>query len=164
MKMKKVCVCFAHVTTLHTSPFPLMFHPSLSAPSLLFPQGQHDWSAVSDILSGVSRPKIEEQAHSDINDEEFGYLAKSHHLTGYEPKQSDKMITADDDGTPINDPDHDGISDFSKTRLDNTGRFSVPTVCETSVSQISRGDLALQKESEESQTRETEGKQRMRVV
>ena len=34
--MKKVCVCFAHVITLHISPSPVMFHPSSSAPSLLF--------------------------------------------------------------------------------------------------------------------------------
>ena len=45
---------------------------------------------------------------------------------------------------------------------DNTGWFGVPTECETSASQISRGDFALQKESKESLTRETEGKQRMR--
>ena len=50
-----------------------------------------------------------------------------------------------------------------KTTHDNTAWFDVPTMCETSVSQISRGDLALQKESEESLTRETEGKQRMRA-
>ena len=60
------------------------------------------------------------------------------------------MITADDDATPINDPDNDRISEFSKTTLDNTGWFGVPTVCESSVSQISRGDLGLQKESKES--------------
>ena len=113
-----------------------MSQPSLSAPSLLFPHGQRDWSAVPEFLSGVSRPKIAEQAHSDIGDEEFGYLAKSTHTTGHEPKQSDKMITADDDATPINDPDHDSISDFSKTTHENTGWCGVPTVCETSVSQI----------------------------
>ena len=31
---------------------------------------------------------------------------RSTHTTGHEPKQSDKMITADDDATPINDPEH----------------------------------------------------------
>ena len=134
-----------------------MSQPSLSAPSLLCPHGQRDWSAVLEFLSGVSRTKIAEEAHSDIGDEEFGYLAKSTHTTGH-----DKMITADDDATPINDPDHDSISDFSKTTHENTGWCGVPTVCETSFSQISRGDLALQKESKESLSRETEGKQRMR--
>ena len=107
-------------------------------------------------------PKIGGQAHSNNGDAEFGYLATSFHLTGYEPKLSDKMIPADDDATPINDPDHDSISDFSKTAHDNTGWFGVPALCQTSVSQVSRGDIALQKESKESLTRETEGKQRMR--
>ena len=74
------------------------------------------------------------KSRSDIDDEEFGYLANSFHLTGYEPEQSDNMITADDDATPINDPDHDSISYFSKTAHDNTGWFGVPTVCATSVS------------------------------
>ena len=36
MKMRKVRVCSAHVITLHISLSPLMFHPSSSAPSLLF--------------------------------------------------------------------------------------------------------------------------------
>ena len=39
---------------------------------------------------------------------------------------------------------------------------SVFLQCETSVSQVSRGDIAFQKESKESLTRETEGKQRER--
>ena len=102
------------------------------------------------------------QAHSDIGDEEFGYLATSFHPKSHDPKLSDKMITADDDATPINDPDHDSISDFAKTTNDNTRWFGVPTAIETFVSQISRGDLALQNESKESLTRETEGKQRLR--
>ena len=78
---EKVCVCCAHVITLHISFFSLMYHPSLFAPSLLFPHGQRVWSAVLDILSGVSRRKIDGQARSDIDDEEFGYLAKATHFT-----------------------------------------------------------------------------------
>ena len=117
-----------------------MFRPSAPpTPSLLFPRGPLNWPA-------------------DV----FGYLATSAHLTGYAPNRSDQMITADTDATPINDPDNDSISEFSKTTLDNTGWFGVPTVCEPSISQISRGDLTLQKQSKESLTRETEGKQRMR--
>ena len=132
---------------LPISPFSiLMSHP---CPSLLFPYGEPCWSA-ADVFSSCN------------GDEEFGYLAKSARLTGYEPKQLDKMVTADDDSTPINDPDHDSISDFSKTTHWNTGWFCFPTVCETSVSQVSRGDIALQHESKESLTRETEGKQRQR--
>ena len=62
------------------------------------------------------------------------------------------MVPADDDATPINDPDHDSISHFSKTTHENTGWFGVPT----------RGDSALQKESKKSLTRETDGRQRER--
>ena len=81
--MKKVCVCFADVINLQISPSSLMSHPSLSAPSLLFPCGQRDWSAVPGFLSDVSRHKTAEQAHSDFGDEEFGYLATSFQLTGF---------------------------------------------------------------------------------
>ena len=91
---------------------------------------------------------------SHISEDDFGYMAKSPHLTGYEPNLPHKMVPADDDATPMNDPDHDSISDFSKTTHENIGQFHVPTVCETSVSHISRGDTALQKESRESLTRE----------
>ena len=80
--IKKVCVCFAHVINLHILHSSLMSHPSLSAPSLLFPHGQRDWSAVPGFLSDVSRSKISGQAHSDIGNLEFGYLATSFHLTG----------------------------------------------------------------------------------
>ena len=166
--MKKVCVCFAHVITTHISPSSLMFHPSLSAPSSLFPHGRPDWTAVSDVLSDDCRHKIVGQAHSDKGEDEFGYMAKDSHFTCYEPKQSDKMVTADDDATPINDPEQDSISDSSKTTHDNTGWFGVPTVCETSDSPIFRGDLDLQKESQESlpdsgnrgQTEDAEGQRR----
>ena len=91
-----------------------------------------------------------------------GYLAASLHSRGNDPKQSDKMVPTDDDATPITDPDQDSISDFSKTTRENTGWFCVPSLCVTSVSQVSRGDIAVQKESKESLTRETERKQRER--
>ena len=62
--------------------------------------------------------------------------------------------------TPINDPDHDSISEFSKTTRGGTRLFSVPTVCEpTSVSHVSCGNVALPKES---QPRETVRGQRER--
>ena len=62
------------------------------------------------------------------------------------PSSLTRWFLRDDDATPINDPDHESISDFLKTTHENTGWFSVPTVCETSVSQ-SRGDIALQNEN-----------------
>ena len=80
-------------------------------------------------------------------------MAKPIPPAGYEPNLLHKMVPADDDATPINDPDHDSVSDFSKTTQENSVWFGVPTVCETSVSPISRGNLALKKEREESLTR-----------
>ena len=47
------------------------------------------------------------------------------HHTGYEPKKLDKMVPADDDATPINDPDHDSAPDFSKNTRENAGLFGV---------------------------------------
>ena len=86
-------------------------------------------------------------AHFRTGEEDFGHMATYLHNTSYEPKQPDKMLLADDDPTPINDPDHDSFSDFGKTAHDNIGWFGVPTLRETSISQISRGDIALQKEN-----------------
>ena len=57
----------------------------------------------------------------------------------------------DGDTKPINDPNHDGISDFSKATRENTGLFGIPTVFETTVSQ-----------SQESMPRETVARQRER--
>ena len=76
-------------------------------------------------------------------------MADSTHSTGYEPKLLDKNISVDDDMTPINDPDHDSISEFSKTTGEGTGLFSVPTVCEpTFVSHVSCGNVAPPIESQ----------------
>ena len=78
----------------------------------------------------------------------FFFLADSARSTGYEFKLLDKNISVDDDMTPINYPDHDSISEFSKKKKtrEGTGLFCVPTVCEpTSVSNVSCGDVALPK-------------------
>ena len=56
-------------------------------------------------------------------------MANMAHSTGYEPNQPDKMVPADDDATPINDPDYDSISDISKTTHENTGWFGVFLQC-----------------------------------
>ena len=68
----------------------------------------------------------------------------------------------DGDTTTINDPDHDSISDLSKTTRENPGLFGVPIVFETSVSHLSNGDFALQRESQESMSWETVARQRER--
>ena len=87
-------------------------------------------------------------------------MADPAHSTGYEPKEFDKITSVDGDTTPINDPNHDSISDFSKITRENTGLFGVPTMFETSVSHVSRGEFALQRESQESMPQETDARQR----
>ena len=76
---------FANVITSRLLPFSLMFRPSSPAPptpSLLFPHGPSDWSAVSDIFSDLPRRKIAGPAHSDKGEDEFGHLAKNLSFTG----------------------------------------------------------------------------------
>ena len=55
-------------------------------------------------------------------------MADSAHFTSYEPKQLDKTISLDNDTTPIDGPNVDNISDFSRVTRDSTRMFSVPTV------------------------------------
>ena len=64
---------------------------------------------------------------------------------------------------PCKNPDHN-FSNFSKTTKENTGQFGVPTVFESSVSQVSHGGFALQREreSKESVPRETVARERER--
>ena len=59
-------------------------------------------------------------------------------------KESDKVISVDDDTTSINNPNHNNISDFSKITRDNTEQEGVPSMFETSVSHVSHGEFALQ--------------------
>ena len=56
----------------------------------------------------------------------------------------------------MNDPNYDNISDFSKITRENTGPFSVSTMLEASVSNVSHG------ESKDSMHRETVAGQRER--
>ena len=108
----------------------LMFHP----PSLLFPDGHFETTfptlTSTTFLPSFTCPKNARQAHSLTSTEEFGYLAKSSPLSGYEPKKPDT--------TPIKDPDHDNTSDFSKSTRESTGLFGVSTVFEAFVSHVSR--------------------------
>ena len=75
--------------------------------------------------------------------------ADSTHSTGCETKEFDKISCADGDTTPINDPNYDNTSDFSKITRENTGLFGVSTMLEASVSHVSHG------ESKDSMHRET---------
>ena len=146
-------VCSAHVISHHLTFSLLMFHP----PSLLFPHGHFDASFPSvPSLPNCSRSKSAGQAHFRTSGEEFGYLADPTHSTGYEPKEFDKITPADGDTTPINDPNYDNISDFSKITRESTGPFGVSTMLEASVSHVSHG------ESKDSLHRETVARQRER--
>ena len=111
---------------------------------------------VHTILPNFPGPKarVKRTPHED---EQFGYLATSVLLTGYEPKEFDKITSVDVDTPPINDPDHN-ISDFSKTTSENTGHSVLnPLFCTFLI-----GDFALQRESKESMPRETVARQRKR--
>ena len=106
-------VCSAHVISLHLTLSILMFHP----PSLLFPHGHFQTTFPSAQSSpDFTRPESTGQAHFRTNVEEFGYLADPTHSTGCEAKEFDKITSADWDMTPINDPNHDRISNFTKKR------------------------------------------------
>ena len=95
----------------------------------------------------ISSTKIAGHAHFHMSGEEFVYMEASPTPTGFEPQLLDKNICVDDDMTPINDPDHDSISEFSKTTREGTRSFCVPTACEhTSVSHVC-GNVALPEES-----------------
>ena len=151
--------CSVCVISLHLALSILMFHP----PSLLFPHGHFDTTFPSaPSSSSFTRPKSAGQAHLRTSAGEFGYLADPTHSIGFEPKEFEKTTSADGDTTPINDPNHDSVSDKSRTTRENTGLFGVPTVCETSVSHVSHGNFALQRGSQESMPRETVAGQRER--
>ena len=86
---------------------------------------------------------------------ELFHLADPTHSTGYEPKGFDKINSADGDPTPINDPNYDNISNFSKIPRENTGLFGVPTMSEASESHVSHGEFPPQGESKDSMHLET---------
>ena len=121
----------ARVVTVHLAFSLLMFHPS--APLLsdyLFDTARQSL-IFTDFLLGLSRPSMAGPVHFRNSEDDFGYIANLPHSTGHEPNQPDKMVPADDDPTPINDPDHDSICDFSKATQENSRWFGVPTMCES---------------------------------
>ena len=91
-------VCSAHVISLHLTLSILMETTFLSAQS----------------LPDFTRSESAGQAHFRTSGGEFGCLADPTHSTGFEPKEFDKITSADGATTPINDPNYDNISDFSK--------------------------------------------------
>ena len=61
---------------------------------------------------------------------------------------------------PINDENHDNISDFKKNTRGNTEQLGVPLMFETSVSHVSHGEFFLQIEIRESMHRDTVARRR----
>ena len=107
----------------------------------MFPHGHFETTFLSaQSLPNCSRSESAGQAHFRTSGGEFGYVTDSTHSTGYEPKQFDKITSADGDTTPISDPNYDNISDFSKITRENTGLFGVPTVLEACISHVSYGE------------------------
>ena len=107
-------------------------------------------------LPNCSRSESAGQAHFRSCGGEFGHLGDATHSTSCEPEEFDKISSADGDTTPINDPNYDNTSHFSKITRENTGLFGVSTMLEASVSHVSDG------ESKDSMHRETVARQRER--
>ena len=122
-----------------------MFHP----PSLLFLHGHFE-------TTFPSAPLLPYYAHLRASSEKFGYLAKSALDTGYEPNKFDRITSVGNDTMLIDDPDLSEISDFSKNTHQNKRLFDVLTMFESSVSNVSHDNFALQIESKESMHRETD--------
>ena len=104
---------------------------------------------VCTFLAELFRSESAGHAHFRTSGEEFGYLADPTHSTGYEPKEFDKISSADGNTTPVNDPNYDNIFDTPKNTRENIGLFGVSTMLEASVSHVSHG------ESKDSMHRET---------
>ena len=113
-------------------------------------------SCLHSLCRTVPDPKARVKRTSARAAGSFGYLADSTHSAGCEPKEFDKISSADGDTTPINDPNYDNTSEFSKITRENTGLFGVTTMLGASVSHVSHG------ESKDSMHRETVARQRER--
>ena len=97
-------------------------------------------------------PESAGNAHLRTSAVGFGYLAKSTHHTGYEPKEFDKIT--------VDNLDLENISEFSRVTQESTGLTSVTTMCgPISVLQVSCVDFVL---SNERMPRETVRRQRER--
>ena len=99
-------------------------------------------------LAVLSRPESAGRAPLRTCIAKFGWLARSDANTGYEPKEFDKITSVDTDTILINEPNHT-FSGFSRTTNENTRHVGVLTVFESSVTQRSHDDFALQVESKE---------------
>ena len=136
--------------TLHLAFSLLMFHPY--APLLsdnLFDTARQSL-IFTELLQGLFGPKSAGPVHFRISEDDLGHIANFSHSTGHEPNRPDKMVPADDDPTPINDPDHDSICDFSKnnTREHWMVRCSYSVKVHTQPNTLKSGDRNLLKRKE----------------
>ena len=113
------CLLFPHGHFEHNFPTPMTpptatsLRPSTSSLTELYPSRNRGASVLQ--TSG----------------EEFVFLADS---TGYEPKrQLHKPFSEEGDATPVNDPNHDNLSDFSRLTREHT-ELSVNVCVDPSVS------------------------------
>ena len=90
--------CSAHVVSLHLTLSILMFHP----PSYLFPHGHVETTFLcAPSLPNCSRSESAGQAHFRASGGSLATWPIPTHSTGYEPKEFDKISSADGDTTPI---------------------------------------------------------------
>ena len=148
---KGVCVCVLDLSISlspsHDSPvFLAVLARSLRDQSRLRP---HCWLRHPHDLAVLSHPESAGDVPFRTCIAMFGYLTRSDANTGYEPKEFDMITSVDNDTMLINDPIHH-FSDFPNTTNENTKQFGVPTVFESSFSQRSHDDFALQVDSKES--------------
>ena len=145
-------VCSAHVISFRLTLSILMFHP----PSLLLPHGHFETTFLSArSLPDFTRSESAGQAHLRTSGGEFVAtwpIPRTPQVTS--PKSSRRLLLQTETRRPINDPNYDNISDFSKSTRENPGLFGVSTMSEASVSHVSPG------ESRDSMHRETVARQR----
>ena len=126
-RMGKRGMCNAHVVTLTLAFSLLMFHPSAPLPSDNLFRHRASVSHIHGTLARFTKdPKWRVRRTSATVRMTLTTWPTCPTPTGYEPIQPGKVVRADDDSTPINDPDHDSMTS-QKTTHENTGWFGVPT-------------------------------------
>ena len=137
--------CACQISPSH--PHLLMFHP----PSLLCPHGHFDTSFLSASSSlNCSRSESAGQAHFRMSAEESGNVADPTLSTGCEPKEFDKITSADGGTTLVNDPNYDNISDISTPHARTPVCSVFPQCLNPLFCTFVIGDFVLQTESKES--------------
>ena len=121
-------VCSASMSYLSISPFPLSCF--IRRPSCSRTVTSTRCSRLHLPCRTFPDPKARVKRTSERAARSFGYLADPTHSTSSEPKEFDKITSADGDTTPINDPNYDNISDFSKITREDNDLLGVPSMFE----------------------------------